>query len=55
MKRRQKKQEKQKIRCPSCDSTYVYFRIGRHDFLCRKCGEDFVLKKASRYQKVSTR
>jgi len=32
------KKEKEKPRCPKCNSSFGYFRIKDKEFVCRSCG-----------------
>lgn len=42
-----KKIEGDKIRCPKCNSTQVYTRIGKNVRVCRRCGHEWEIKKVS--------
>lgn len=48
-------EKKERIRCPHCQSTLVYFRGRTNNFMCRGCGESFtkeeIKKKAAKKEK----
>jgi ribosomal protein L37AE/L43A len=37
-KKEQKKETKNKIRCPKCNSTFGYLRLKKKEWQCRNCG-----------------
>lgn len=53
MKRRSEPKKNKKIECPNCNSTNILYRKKDQMFWCRKCGQEFRVRKASKYKPVS--
>lgn len=40
-----RKDNKKKVKCPNCESSWVMYRDGDKTFLCRSCGNRWKKKK----------